>query len=354
LLPARGWEMHQHVPADEAQPAPSAILGFPQPTIDDAGQHQAPAAGVEHLPAPAFSYQPAFDFEAPSLGDEHHQAQVFGFQHAPSMDNVEHVQVSASSGFQVPDNAIDVEHQEASPFVFQAQAISAAQHHQAPFMDVFYHHQAPDADDVEHHEMLAEPASNILPSPPRCPREDVVLEAGMLGNILMPTPAVNGEELKQFCGCKGSVIPLVGEGTAPGSSQSAVMEEEQSNNAPVEAPSHDSSPPVAQLETNNDAENRFQPGKYLGFTPEILESSLVEPYDPASGINVLLYPSMLEKIRGREQARDSDLTLEVVSNMLEEMEKEAATELDFSSMLIFKQLFREGKAYHKDARRVSV
>jgi hypothetical protein len=129
--------------------------------------------------------------------------------------------------------------------------------------------------------------------------------------------------------------------------------EEQSRNAP-EAPSHDSSLPVAQLEANNDAENRFQPDNFLGFTPHILESSLVEPYDPASGISVLLYPSMLEKIRESEQVRDSDLTLQDVSNMLEEMEEEAATELDFSSMLIFKQLCREGKAYHKDARRVSV
>jgi hypothetical protein len=220
-----GGDIHQHVPADEVQPAPSAILDFPQPTIDDAGQHQAPAAGVQNHPVvpvfgyqahmvnvgghvvPAFGYQAlllgddfeqqsAFDFEALSLGDELHQAQVFGFQHPPSTYNVEHDQASASSGFQVPTN---VEHQEASPFVFQAQAISAAQHHQAPVMNVFYHHQAPDADDVEHHEMMAEPASNILPSPPHSHREDVVLEAaGMLGNIPMPTPAVNGEELKQW------------------------------------------------------------------------------------------------------------------------------------------------------------
>jgi hypothetical protein len=189
------------------------------------------------------------------------------------------------------------------------------------------------------------------------------LEAGMLGNILMPTPAVNGEELQQCSNyshsyirsTNNSVIPCVGEGAAPGSSsQPAVREEEQSNNAP-EAPSHDSSRPVAdQLETNNDAENRFEPGKNPGFTPQILESSLVKPYDPASGINVLLYPSMLEKLREREQARDSILTIENVSSLLEVMEEEAATEPDFSSMVIFKQLCSIDKTYRKDARRVSV
>jgi hypothetical protein len=171
VAPGGGGEMHmhQHVPADEAQP--SAILGFPQPTIDSAGQHQALAAGVQHLPAPALGYPPhmvnvgvvpafgyqalllgddfehqaALDFEALSLGDEHHQEQVFAFQ-----------QASASSGFQfqVPANANDVDHQQASPFVFQASAISAAQHHQAPVIDVVNHHQVPDADDVEHHETL--------------------------------------------------------------------------------------------------------------------------------------------------------------------------------------------------------
>jgi hypothetical protein len=86
-------------------------------------------------------------------------------------------QASASSGFQfqVPANANDVDHQQASPFVFQASAISAAQHHQAPVIDVVNHHQAPDADDVEHHETLAEPAASniLLPSPARSPREDV-------------------------------------------------------------------------------------------------------------------------------------------------------------------------------------
>jgi hypothetical protein len=191
------WEIHQHVPANDVQPAPSAILDFPQPTIDDAGQQQAPAAGVENHPAPAFGYlphmvnvaghvvpafgyqalllgddfehRPAFDFEAPSHGDEPHQARVFGFQHAPSMNNVEHDQASASSGFQfqVPLPA----HQEAP-------AVSAAQHHQALVMD-----------DVEHHEMLAEPASNILPSPPRSPREDVP----PVGDGLAYVPFVEGQ-----------------------------------------------------------------------------------------------------------------------------------------------------------------
>jgi hypothetical protein len=145
----------------------------------------------------------------------------------------------------------------------------------------------------------------------------------------------------------------LGQGAAPGSSSQPAVAEEQSNNA-LEAPSHDSSPTVSQLETNNYAQNRCEPGKYLGFTPEILESSLVKPYDPASGINVLLYPSMLEKIREREKMRDSNLTIEQVSSMLEEREEEAATEQDFSSMLIFKQLCSEDKTYRKDAHRVCV
>jgi hypothetical protein len=127
------------------------------------------------------------------------------------------------------------------------------------------------------------------------------------------------------------------------------VQEEQNNNVP----SQNSSSPVTQPEENNNAGNRFKPGKYLGFTPEILESSLVKPYDPNSDTKVLWYPSMLEKIQERQQARDSNLILEDVFSILGEMEEASTTGPDYLSMLSFKQLCGEDNTYRKHARRVS-
>lgn len=126
---------------------------------------------------------------------------------------------------------------------------------------------------------------------------------------------------------------------------------ENSNNA-SQASSQNSYAPATQAEENNDVESKVNPAAWLGFTPDILESSQVKPYDPESGTSVLLYPSMIEKMCQREQARMTNLTMEDAWKKFDEVKEEIAREPSLTSS-IFKQLFRD-KEYRRHACRVRI
>ncbi|KAK3137254.1 hypothetical protein QOZ80_5BG0449850 [Eleusine coracana subsp. coracana] len=142
-------------------------------------------------------------------------------------------------------------------------------------------------------ERVQDLSSNISAAPPIDDDSHVELEINTMENIPSPT-AVDDANAAE---------------AAPRSPLQPVMEEVQTINAP-EASFKDFPLPVTLAEENNNAESKFKPTDMLGFIPDILESSHVKPYDPDSDTNVLLYPSMIEKLREREQDRVSNLTME--------------------------------------------
>ncbi|KAK3140456.1 hypothetical protein QOZ80_5AG0401290 [Eleusine coracana subsp. coracana] len=180
-------------------------------------------------------------------------------------------------------------------------------------------------------------SSNISAAPPIDGDSHVELEINMMENIPIPT----------------AVDDANAAGAAPRSPLQPVMEEVQTINAP-EASFKDFSLPVTLAEENNNAESKFKPTDMLGFTPDILESSHVKPYDPDSDTNVLLYPSMIEKMREREQARVSNLTMEDAPQVFEDINEEIAREEpDFSKMASFTKLCRKNNIYRKHTSRIN-
>ncbi|KAF8667012.1 hypothetical protein HU200_053183 [Digitaria exilis] len=107
---------------------------------------------------------------------------------------------------------------------------------------------------------------------------------------------------------------------APPESTQPSASQEQQNNAGAAPPVADVPAPVpeaAELATsraqnNPNAGENFAAFNWEGFKQEILESSEVQPYDPASGVSVLLYPSLLEQLRQQELKRQERTRL---SNM---------------------------------------
>ncbi|CAL4903488.1 unnamed protein product [Urochloa decumbens] len=112
-----------------------------------------------------------------------------------------------------------------------------------------------------------------------------------------------------------------------------------------------------RVETRTDALDRFPAFNWEGFKPDILESSQVEPYDPASGVNVLLYPSMLEQLqleelKKKESKKLSKMTVEDTPDYLNINDDHYANAPNFASSA-FKLLCQKDPTYRMFKRRVS-
>ncbi|OEL34581.1 hypothetical protein BAE44_0004399 [Dichanthelium oligosanthes] len=106
-----------------------------------------------------------------------------------------------------------------------------------------------------------------------------------------------------------------------------------------------------------DAAEKFGPFNWEGFKPEILESSLVKPYDPASGIDVLMYPSMQEQLvddelKKKEAKKLSKMAVEDTPDYLNLNDDHYANAPDFASPA-FRRLCDTDCTYRMYKKRVS-
>ncbi|RCV15703.1 hypothetical protein SETIT_3G078600v2 [Setaria italica] len=116
--------------------------------------------------------------------------------------------------------------------------------------------------------------------------------------------------------------------------------------------------PAAAHQPATDALDKFPPFNWEGFKPDhILESSQVPPYDPASGVDVLMYPSMQEHLRvealKREEGKKlSKMTVQDTPDYLNINDDHLANAPNFASAL-FKLLCQKDPTYRMFKRRVS-
>ena len=149
---------------------------------------------------------------------------------------------------------------------------------------------------------------------------------------------------------------------APGVAEKAVPEAAQPGQENTDAPAEAAGPQavqpaVSQREENRDAGAVFAPFNWEGFQPEILESSLVPPYDPESGTNVLLYPSLVEQLRQnelerKERKRLSKMPVQDTTTYLEMSDEDCANEPKLGSLASFRRLCQRDATYRLYSRRV--
>lgn len=105
--------------------------------------------------------------------------------------------------------------------------------------------------------------------------------------------------------------------------------------------------------------DRFPPFNWDGFRPDhIVESSQVPPYDPASGVDVLIYPSMQEHLRmealKREEGKKlSKMTVQDTPDYLNINDDHLTNAPNFTSVL-FKLLCQKDPTYRMFKRRVCI
>ncbi|KAG2623820.1 hypothetical protein PVAP13_3KG081727 [Panicum virgatum] len=157
--------------------------------------------------------------------------------------------------------------------------------------------------------------------------------------------------------------PSIPEAAAPETAQPAAVTQQAQEHA--DAPSSEAAadqPPTSQAPPErNDADagenSNFPPFNWEGFQTEILESSHVEPYDPASGISVLMYPSMQEQLRQHELKKKegkklSKMAVTDTPDYLNLNDDHCANAPNFSSAP-FKRLCEKDRTYRLYKRRVS-
>ncbi|CAN6344860.1 unnamed protein product [Urochloa humidicola] len=142
----------------------------------------------------------------------------------------------------------------------------------------------------------------------------------------------------------------VAQAAAPEAAEPAVTQAQQVPEVAATATSRAESRP-------HDALDKFPPFNWEGFKPDILESSQVEPYDPASGVNVLMYPSMLEQLqmeelKKKESKKLSKMTVEDTPEYLNINDEHFANAPNFASAT-FKLLCQKDPTYRMFKRRVS-
>ncbi|RLN31203.1 hypothetical protein C2845_PM05G09150 [Panicum miliaceum] len=138
---------------------------------------------------------------------------------------------------------------------------------------------------------------------------------------------------------------------------SVTQAQEHADDAPSEAADHQPSAPQAERRNAAGAGENFPPFNWEGFQPEILESSLVEPYDPESGVNVLMYPSMQEQLRQGELKKKEGKKLAKMAvtdtpHYLNMNDDHCANAPNFSSAP-FKRLCERDPTYRLYKRRIS-
>ncbi|XP_021303903.1 uncharacterized protein LOC8055759 [Sorghum bicolor] len=139
----------------------------------------------------------------------------------------------------------------------------------------------------------------------------------------------------------------------------AAQRGQENADAPAEAAGPQAvQPAVSQREENRDAGAVFAPFNWEGFQPEILESSLVPPYDPESGTNVLLYPSLVEQLRQnelerKERKRLSKMPVLDTTTYLEMSDEDCANEPKLGSLASFRRLCQRDATYRLYSRRVN-
>ncbi|PUZ63504.1 hypothetical protein GQ55_3G073100 [Panicum hallii var. hallii] len=143
--------------------------------------------------------------------------------------------------------------------------------------------------------------------------------------------------------------------SAEAAHQPSVTQAQEHADAPSEAAADQ--PPASQAERNAGAGESFPPFNWEGFQPEILESSHVEPYDPASGVNVLMYPSMQEQLRQdelrkKEGKKLSKMAVTDTPDYLNMNDDHCANAPNFSSAP-FKRLCEKDPTYRLYKRRIS-
>jgi hypothetical protein len=157
--------------------------------------------------------------------------------------------------------------------------------------------------------------------------------------------------------------PKVAKTAVPEAAQPGVTapQEQENTDAPAEgaeaAGPQVVQPAVSQMEENKDAGAVFAPFNWEGFQPEILESSLVPPYDPESGTNVLLYPSLVEQLRKTELERKESKRLSKMpaldtTTYLEMSGEDSTNEPKLGSLASFRRLCQRDATYRLYSRRV--
>jgi hypothetical protein len=162
--------------------------------------------------------------------------------------------------------------------------------------------------------------------------------------------------------------PRVAEAAIPVPAVTAPQEQEATD-APAEGAERAAAPRSAVIsrkqDGSKDAGAVFAAFKWEGFQPEILESSLVEPYDPESGANVLLYPSLVEQLRQTELERKESKSLskmpagaaagaqeDTTSTYLQMSGEPSANEPKLGSSSAFRRLCQKDATYRLYSRRV--
>ncbi|KAJ1262172.1 hypothetical protein BS78_09G087400 [Paspalum vaginatum] len=157
--------------------------------------------------------------------------------------------------------------------------------------------------------------------------------------------------------------PVAKAAAAPDALQPAAVTQEQAGNntdAPRvnEAAAPDAVQPAVSHQEANKDEPKFPPFNWEGFQPEILESSHVKPYDPASSENVLMYPSLLEQLRKselerKESKRLSKMPVQDTAKYLNMDRQDRAKEPKLGSSASFKRLCEKDGSYRLFWKRIN-
>ncbi|KAF8725522.1 hypothetical protein HU200_020052 [Digitaria exilis] len=170
---------------------------------------------------------------------------------------------------------------------------------------------AANLEEADHQPVQAEENTDAPPSVV----EEVVTEAAQAAGVVTQAQENTTDAPPSVAEAAATTEAAPPESTQPSASQ------EQQNNAGAAPPVTDVPAPVpeaaepaatSRAQNNTNAGENFAAFNWEGFKPEILESSEVQPYDPASGVSVLLYPSLLEQLRQQELKRQERTRL---SNM---------------------------------------
>ncbi|WVZ97076.1 hypothetical protein U9M48_042637 [Paspalum notatum var. saurae] len=216
----------------------------------------------------------------------------------------------------------------------------------------------------------ADPAASVEAAQPAVPQEQAnINEAPCVAEAAPPEaanlPAAPPEAANLPVAPQeeeNTMAAPVTQAAAPDAVQPAVTQEQPGNttDAPqvAEAAAPDAAQPaVSQQEANKD-ELKFPPFNWEGFQPEILESSHVKPYDPASGENVLMYPSLLEQLRKselerRESKRLSKMPVQDTTKYLNMDKEDRTKEPKLGSSAPFKRLCEKNGAYRLYWKRIN-
>lgn len=181
-------------------------------------------------------------------------------------------------------------------------------------------------------------------------------------------PAFTPQEEAENTNAPGAVEAAIHEAAVPAVT-APPPQEQDATDAPAGGAERAAAPRSAVIsrkqDGNNDAGAVFAAFKWEGFQPEILESSLVEPYDPESGANVLLYPSLVEQLRQTELERKESKSLskmpagaaaaaqeDTTSTYLQMSGEASANEPKLGSSSAFRRLCQKDATYRLYSRRV--